>query len=118
MATALLCAVIIWLAAARITRIITTDKIAEPFRLFVATHLRQPEFNDAGTIQIREGSKITYLIFCRWCTGLWVSIPAACLTWWPAHLGDHLDLTAWIAVPALALAYSHLIGLAVRIEAD
>lgn len=55
------------LAAARLTRIITTDKIGEPLRARV-------------TKRFGASSQITYLAFCNWCLGWWVCAVLA----WPA----------------------------------
>jgi hypothetical protein len=57
----LLTYVILVLAAYRVTRLITTDTIAEGFRNWVWSR------QDPGT-------KIGYLISCNWCTGFWVSL--------------------------------------------
>lgn len=105
MAAALIFAAIALLAAARLTRVITDDKIGEPLR--------------RGVIRVAgRDSMLTYLAHCRWCTGLWVSIPAAFAAWWPGGLDDVVAAPDWLGIPALALAYSHLIGIGVRAETE
>ena len=91
------------LAAARITRLITADKISEPIREWIVRK-RGPE------------SQISYLIYCRWCTGLYASIVASICVWFGAGLRHLMPVSGWFAIPALALAFSYLIGLLVRAE--
>ncbi len=102
-------AVLLLLAAARLTRLVTDDQITAPLRLAAARRdqRRRPD----GTT-----GPLTYLLHCRWCLGLWISGPAACLAWWPGHLAHLLDVPAWLGVPALTLAFSHLVGIGVRAE--
>lgn len=52
--------ILLSLATFRITRFITSDELAEPFR-----HLIAHRFGD--------NSKITYLVECNWCTGLYIT---------------------------------------------
>ena len=88
------------LAHARLTRLITNDRITQPLRTTVVRRLGPTH-------------PASYLIHCRWCTGLWLALPIAAATGWAAHL-PHPALT-W---PLLALAYSHGTGLLVRAEGD
>lgn len=92
-------------AAARVTRVITTDKIGEPFREWVVR-------------RVGAGSKIAYLVFCRWCTGLYIAAGAACAVWWGAGLRHVFPVSGWFAVPVLTLAISYSIGLLVRAEPE
>lgn len=64
------------LTAARLTRIVTMDKIGEP--------IRQAAINRFG-----DESMLTFGVFCSWCFGWWVCLvlafPAALvagLPWW------------------------------------
>lgn len=96
-------------AAARLTRAIVDDKITEPIRVGISQRLRQPEFDDDG-MQVRSGSKITYLVFCVWCTGFWVGFLVAALAWFGA-LHQHIDAPWWVAVPLLGLTLGQTTGL-------
>lgn len=91
------------LAAARVTRLITTDKISEPVREWIVGKLG-------------PAHAISYLVYCRWCTGIYASAVASVCVWWGAGLRHLLPVSGWFAVPALALAFSYVIGLLVRAE--
>lgn len=63
------------LAAYRVTRLVTTDKIAEPVterirwwfeRRWIAKH----DFEGSDT---EWNSKVAYMLSCPWCLGFWVS---------------------------------------------
>lgn len=76
MATTLLALALYVLTAARLTRIIITDRIGKPVR-------------DWATSRWPDGSMLRYLWFCPWCVGWWVCLalafPAAViagLPWW------------------------------------
>ena len=98
MATLILVLLLTTLAAARVTRLIVVDKIGEPFR--------------AAVVRRRgEKSMLSYLVFCPWCTGVWVSAALVAAVWWPAQVADRLGVTTWIALPLAALAVAHLVGL-------
>jgi hypothetical protein len=84
------------LAVARVTGLIWADSITE-------------EARDAliGWLDDRPktmGSAIATLITCPWCAGMWVSLIAAPLVWF---WGDHPVML----IPALALAFSQLVGM-------
>lgn len=82
------------LALARITRLITTDKIGEPLRMAV--------LNWRG-----QDSMVTYLLFCPWCISMWLAPAAAAVLWWPLNLADMFGVTAWIGYPLLVFALAH-----------
>ncbi|MFF3665455.1 hypothetical protein [Microtetraspora malaysiensis] len=76
----------------RVTRFVTADALAEPFRLWVER-------------RYGEESRRAYLVSCAWCASIWASIvivPAA-YVW-----GD----TVWFQLVALIAAASYLYGLA------
>lgn len=79
-------------AAARLTRLITDDRITAPLRALVI-RARGPE------------SELAYLVQCPWCLGLWMSgaVTAAAFL---AHGA------VWFTAPALALTISYLYGIA------
>lgn len=82
------------LATARLTRLVTTDYLTEPPRLW---------------LQRRLPEKLAYLIGCPWCASMWVAAPVA----WVAVEHGH---RAPVAVALVALAASHLTGLAARLD--
>lgn len=92
------------LATARLTRLVTEDKLLEPFRFWLAR--RWP-----------ADSKRLYLFHCPWCFGMWVALVVAPVVWFAADLSVRLGVTAWVGVPLLALAISHAVGLLKGAEA-
>lgn len=76
---------------ARVTRLVTDDRIAAPVRARVLGW-RGAE------------SEWAYLVSCPWCLGLWVSILVAVL----AYVSGG---AAWFTIPALAGTISYLYGL-------
>ncbi|WNM68766.1 membrane protein [Gordonia phage Soos] len=104
--TPIIALVIVTLAAARVTRFLTVDKLAEPYRLWVASKFPPPENSS-------EQRRITYLVFCPWCTGIWISIPAAIIVWFAA-VEQATSIPGWLAVPAIWLAMAQVTGLLIR----
>lgn len=105
MAAALLSLVLLTFAAARVTRVVVSDKIGEPLRTIAVRRLGAEHL-------------LAYFVHCRWCTGLWVSLPAAAVAWWASPLGDAVRVSWWWGWPATALAMSYTIGLLVRAEPE
>lgn len=91
------------LAVARISRLITTDKISEPARLRVAK--RRP-----------EGSQLTYLLWCPHCMSVWISAALTPAAWLLTDAPDHLGITSWFGLPAAALAVAYLASIIVTAE--
>ena len=91
------------LATARITRLITTDKISEP--------ARRAAINLLGA-----KSMLVYLLHCPWCMSIWVAPALAAAIWWPLDLATKLDLTSWLGYPILALAIAHAAALTLAKE--
>lgn len=86
--------VLVALATARVTRLVTADKLTERPRLWVLTQ----------AIRWRgEDSLLTYLLTCAWCVSVYVGAGAATL-WYVA--GDTRIFTACAA----ALAFSYVTG--------
>lgn len=85
---------VIALATARLTRLVTTDKITETPR-------------NALVRKLGAESKIAYLLVCDWCSSIYVAPAVTALVWWqPAAVWG-----------AAALAASHITGyLASRTE--
>lgn len=86
------------LAVARGTRIITTDKIALPFRRWIV--------NKFG-----EESWAAYWVHCDWCSSIWVAFIASA-AWTFALLPSH---HWWLGIPAW-LAMSYVAGLLSQLE--
>lgn len=78
-------------ATARLTRLLTDDKITETPRDWVLDH-------------INPTSNLTYLLTCRWCTSIYTATITATTAHWWAH-------TPYWTIPALALTASHTTGL-------
>ena len=79
-------------AVCRITRFITKDELAAGFRSRVADR-----FGDE--------SKISYLVTCGWCAGIWVAVSVVPL----AYL---LGGTTGFQAVAMVLTLSYLVGVA------
>lgn len=87
------------LAVARLTRLVTTDKIGQPIRQWMLD---------------RRGSDsaVTYLVFCSWCMSLWIGFATA-----PAAIA--LTGISWWSLPILALSASQVTGLiAARLDTE
>lgn len=89
------------LTTARLTRVLTDDRIGAPIRSAVVGRLGAEH-------------ALSYLVHCRWCTSMWIAVPAALLV--SLLLVDGWTVPA-LALP-LALAYSHLTGLLVALEPE
>jgi hypothetical protein len=83
--------VVMALAVARLTGLITEDKITEG--------LRSALFD-----RIDEDGKLAYLITCPWCVSIYLAIPAAVLVWW--HADNPVAM-----IPAIVLAFSQVAGM-------
>lgn len=86
----LLMVVVMALATARVTRLITRDRIlAAPRRAVLRA--------------LPDDHLLAYLVVCDWCvsvyTGALAAAGGAWAGWWP-----------WAAVPAVALAFSYVTG--------
>lgn len=85
------------LATARLTRLITTDRITRTPRVWALRKLP-------------DGHLLAYLVICDWCVSVYVGAATAA-AWWA--WGDQHAFTAATA----ALAFSHITGwLAAREE--
>ena len=71
--------VLVLLAVARVTRLITTDALFETPRSAVVTWLVMGGEQVPRTSGLR--SKMAYLIVCDWCTSMYVAAAAAG-AWW------------------------------------
>ncbi|WP_067671782.1 hypothetical protein [Nocardia miyunensis] len=96
--TSILTLAVFVLSAARLTRIVTTDRIGEPIRKAIVD-----KFGNA--------SMITYLSFCPWCLGWWVCAVLA----WPTAVVAGLP---WWWGFGLWPAGSYLVGVLARWDSD
>lgn len=109
--------VLVVLAIARITRLVTTDTLFEPLRekLYIASVAGDEWYQEENRIIHRPGRKaavqrfFVQLTSCDWCTSIWVTTAVAAIAYYA-----HSD--AWFFYVALALAASHLTGLLSAIE--
>jgi len=78
------------LVTARLTRLITTDRITQAPRVWLLRRLP-------------SDSLAAYLIVCDWCVSFYVGMGVAAA-------GGLVGLWSWLWVPALALAFSYAAG--------
>lgn len=104
-------------AAARGTRLVVDDKITEPIRQGAARRLKQPTFDDHGR-QVAEGSKLTYLLHCTWCAGLWVSAIVAALAWWGGLATLMPEVPWWAGWPLLVGALGWTTGILKHLDSE
>jgi hypothetical protein len=86
------------LAAARVTRLITRDRITLTPRLWV--------INKLG-----PDTMTAYLITCDWCAGLWTGAVVTSAAW-------HWQHSPWLQVPVAALAVAQAVGMIASRESD
>lgn len=114
------------LAVARLTRLVTSDKITEGPRdryiwrswgrhFMAAARKERPDTDRAGhrrvaqdwaRTAVRNGAEPplrVYLATCPWCVSIYVAAVAAPLAWFWGS-------SPWLAIPALALAFSQVTG--------
>lgn len=95
--TALITFVVLLFATIRITRLIVTDKLSDPFRQFLVDKLG-------------ASSWVTYLFFCPWCVSFWVALAASTVLWNTTTTPDWVTLPAWAGIPAVALGMAYVVG--------
>lgn len=95
--------VVLVLATARLTRLVSKDDLTIPLRLWIDSKLGEQSF-------------LSRLVWCHWCSAVWVSLftsslaAAAAWTWWSWNLG--VVLTGWVLlVPANAYAASRVVDM-------
>jgi drug/metabolite transporter (DMT)-like permease len=92
------------LAVARVTRLVTTDEVTLPLRTWVIR-------------KWGEDGKAAYFIFCPWCVSIWVSMLLIPPTFLTPHEPGWVE-QVWLALLAIG-ATSHLTGLiASKLEND
>lgn len=92
------------LVTARLTRLISADRVALPLRAAIVR-------------RYGPSSALGYLVHCRWCVSLWIAPPVAAGVLWVA---DPIRPSWWLPTVLvgafLALAYSHLTALLAGFE--
>ena len=98
------------LAVARVTRLVTADRITQAPRDWLTLHLWHRVTGDWNAAhQAKADPKAepplsVYLLTCPWCVSIYVAAVATPV----AYLWGERP---WLFVPALALAFSHITGL-------
>jgi hypothetical protein len=94
------------LATARLTRLLTADRISRPLRAAIVR-------------RYGPSSAVGYLVHCRWCVSLYVAPFAAAAVLWlaPAYRGNWWAPTLLVGV-LLALGFSHGTALLAGLEDD
>jgi hypothetical protein len=99
------------LAVARVTRLVTADKLTEGPRDRLLDRLWS---RCAPLVPVQERGRAlpplpVYLLTCPWCVSIYVAAPAAVIAYfWPT--------APWFLIPALLLAFSHVTGLLAQRE--
>lgn len=99
------------LAVARVTRIVTSDRITEGprERLAAALWRRFKPVVPPDDWDVAEPPLAVYLLRCPWCVSIYVGAAAAPIAYFWGALPVFL-------IPALALAFSHVTGLLAQKE--
>ncbi|AJE32527.1 hypothetical protein B842_03370 [Corynebacterium humireducens NBRC 106098 = DSM 45392] len=103
MATTLTLLLITTLTVARLTRLITIDKLAEPLRRWIIRYN-----GDDGWW--------TYLFHCSYCLSIWIAAALTPTAWILADATHHLAVPTWYGLPATALAVAYLAAILITKE--
>jgi hypothetical protein len=107
------------LAVARVTRLITADRLFADSRDNFVNWAWKREYGIrlvrnasrfAWEVAREEGAvepRLAYLVTCSWCASIYVGAAAAPLWYW-------LGSSPWVLVPAAALALSYVTGFLAR----
>ena len=117
-------AVVYVLAVARVTRLVNSDVVFDPVRLWVARRLSsvsravselELSGRDGLAARLRgvqsRWNTVSYFLGCPWCVGLWV---AAFTAWVPLWFAGN-RVAVYVGV---VLAASHIVGLGARLADD
>lgn len=94
MTASILTIILVFAAVARVTRLLTTDQIFEPVRMWI--------INRRGV-----DSQITYLAHCQWCMSVWIGAIGSAIAVIVAPLPD---VHPAIQVVGLSAAFSYATG--------
>lgn len=92
-------------ATARITRMITVDRVTRAPRQFVV--------RKAGT-----KSLISYFVFCPHCVSIWVAAAVSALAWWPGQLDTLMLMPGWLGYPLTWLTVAYLAAIVTARETN
>lgn len=86
------------LAAYRITRLVTTDKITEPIFDKIRFGLERRWYAKHGPVgsDTHFNSKLAFLLSCPWCLGFWVSGVVTVIL--SMAYGLHYPILTWLAM--------------------
>lgn len=93
--------VVLVLAVARVSRLLTTDDIF----LFIRTWVIR---------RFGEESKLTTLVMCPWCVSVWFGIGMATVTFLIADAPKYVSMSWYILLTGLATSY--VTGLLAKLE--
>jgi hypothetical protein len=98
------------LAVARVTRLVNADRITETPRAWLLDRLwtRAAPWVPAGDRERADLPLSVYLVTCPWCVSIYVGLVAAPLVYF---LGEN----PIFLIPALALAFSQVVGLLAQV---
>jgi len=99
------------LAAYRVTRLVTSDKITEPFFDRIRFGLERRWYAKHGPVgsDTHFNSKLAYLLSCPWCLGFWVSGVTTVIV--SVAYGLDYPILTWLAMSAV-------VGFLGRIDGD
>ena len=103
MAALLLLLALATISTARLTRLLTLDKITEPIRQWVV--------RKNGT-----DGRWSYLIHCPWCSSIWIAPAPALLVWYLTDAPTLLGITSWVGAPLTWLTTAYLAALIIQKE--
>jgi hypothetical protein len=86
------------LAAYRVTRLVTTDKITEPIFDKIRFGLERRWYAKHGPVgsDTHFNSKLAFLLSCAWCLGFWVSGVVTVIL--SMAYGLHYPILTWLAM--------------------
>jgi hypothetical protein len=107
---ALLIVIVGALVTARLTRLVSADRVLLPVRQAIVR-------------RFGPSSALGYLVHCRWCVSMWIAPFVAAGVLWLVHALDllpNLADTSWpqrvLLAAFLSLAYSHVTALLAGLE--
>lgn len=93
------------LASARLTRLMTADRVTLPIRQAIVRRWG-------------PSSAVGYLVHCRWCVSMYFGLPVAAAVVAAVPALRPTGWTAVLTVGLLWLAYSHLTGLLAGLDEE